>query len=447
MNKTKKVFIILVILLLASAGAVYWYMFFYGPGNTLPTEPTSGTFPVGGFSPIGGNNSTSSTNTNGFTTIPTDQTTEPNLASTTQDTTKTPGLRLLSDTPVGGYGASTTASTTVVRWVDRGRGNVYETKMDSVEINTLSNTILPKVYESFWNKNLTSFIGTTLQNNDVLKFVYAQLVVQATSTAKQNLTNATNTEPVANGEQNITPYSLKGKNLPENILDYAISPKGDKLFMYTKELGQGAGYISNLDGTSLTKIFVSPLTQITVEWPEENTLAINTKGSATQNGFLYFVNTKTGIWKKVLGPITGLSTKVSKDAKYILASGTGKNSGIVTNIYTVGTTTPKSATVKTLADKCVWGNFYKEIVYCAEPTEYVSGTYPDDWYKGIISLSDRIWQINAKNMTIDSVTPVYDEADRLIDAFNMSLDAKDSYLFFQNKRDLSFWSFDLSKSH
>jgi hypothetical protein len=293
-------------------------------------------------------------------------------------------------------------------------------------------------------------IGSLLSTNtDVPTVVYAKLNQQATTTKITTTTSNTasstaSTTVTTSATTNITPYNLKGKNLPANMLAYAVSPKGDKVFMLIKENGQSAGYLANFDGTSVSKIFVNPLTQVNVEWPEETTIAITTKGSASHAGFLYFVNTKTGLWKKILGPIYGLSTKVSRDAKYILASGTGKDQTVTTSIYSIGTTTPTDATLRTLADKCVWGNFYREIVYCATPAQQVNATYPDDWYRGNVTSSDKIWQLNVKTGDIRLVSSIFDKSDRLINAFNLGLDTRDDFLFFMNKDDLSFWSLDLN---
>jgi len=444
--KTSTKLIIAVLILLAIAGGVYWYLFFYGPGNgtPIPTNTNNGT--TGGFIPLnalgGGNQNT----TGGTVGTSTDENGNSNSSSTPIITETIPTLRLLSADPIGGYGASTTASTTIVRWVDRGRGNVMEARGDSEEIITLSNTVLPRIYESVWNKSVNAFVGSLLSsNNDIPTTIYAKLNIQASSTPpKTNLVSNSGSTTPETDLTKLTPYFLRGKNLPENMLTYTVSPKGDRLFMLIKESGQGAGYISNFDGTSVAKIFIQPLTQVNVEWPEENTIAITTKGSANQAGFLYFVNPKTGIWKKVVGPIFGISTKVSKDAKYVLVSSATRDQGIVTNIYSVGTTTPIDAVVRTLADKCVWGNFYKELVYCATPSQPVSAVYPDDWYKGTVTSYDKIWQINVKNSDIRQVSSLVGQVNQLINVFNMSTDTRDDFLFFMNKDDLSFWSLDLN---
>lgn len=424
--------ILFIMIVLAIAGGVYWYLFFYGPGNGEVVVPTSNNGTSGGFIPL---NAPSGQNNQPTASTPEPSNNTETNATTTADSanqTPVPVLRLISSTPIGGYSASTTASSTVVRWIDRGRGNILEAKSDSNEITTLSNTILPRMYDSIWDKNLTAIIGSILPSNtDTPTTVYAKLNKQLATTT-------------ATSSENVTPFYLRGKNLPDNMLGYAVAPKGDKIFMLIKENNQSAGYIANFDGTSVTKIFTNPITQVKVEWPEDSTIAITTKASAGSSGYLYFINPKTGIWNKILGPITGLSTKVSHDGKRILASATGRDGGIITNIYNVGTTTPEDTTLRTLAEKCTWGKFYKELVYCATPSTPTSAVYPDDWYKGTITSYDKIWQLNAKNSDIRLVSSLINQADRTINAFNLNTDPKDDYLFFMNKDDLSFWSLDLN---
>ncbi|OHA24665.1 MAG: hypothetical protein A3B11_00590 [Candidatus Taylorbacteria bacterium RIFCSPLOWO2_01_FULL_44_26] len=432
-----KTIIILIVILLGSAIS-YWYFLLRYSMNTIPIN--TDTEETGGFAPFGRTSSGGRQGTSGG-----ENATTTNYSGQNEQV-RLPVLRLLSDTPIGGYGASTTASTTVIRWIDRGRGNTYEARQDSLNIRTLSNTILPRVYQSSWNKNLTAFIGTIFPDNSGdPSVVYAEL--QAHPIPKQQATTTATSTPTAPANNSLAPFDLKGKNLPEKTIAYAVSPKKDRLFVFVDENGSGTGYISNFNGSSLKKIFSSPLTQVNVDWPEENTIAITTKGSSNQNGFLYFVNPNTGIIKKILGPIRGLSTRVSHDARYVLYSTAliSKNS-IRAFIYSITSASETDALIQTLADKCAWGHFYAYTVYCAAPSSLIQAEYPDDWYKGTVSFTDKIWAVDARTGEVSLVSALVDQADRLIDVFNMEISDKDEYLLFMNKKDLSFWSLDLVSS-
>ncbi len=415
--------ILIVIAIVVLIALVIWFFFFSAPqgttnglrGNSDGFSPLN-TGTIGGVSGNtqnqGGNNSTSTGNVSGYTN-------------------PIPVLRLLSDTPIGGYTASTTGTTTLIRWIDRGRGNILEAKSNTLDISTLSNTLLPRVYTSSWNKAATAFIGATLESGATTPYyIYTEIrAVDGTSTA------------------NFAPFQLKGKRLPDNTIASATSPDRSRIFFLVKNTNGGStGYTANFDGSKVNQIFTTPLTQLNVEWPSDNIISITTKGSASQQGFMYFVNAKTGIWNKILGPLNGLSTRTSHDGKNVIYSVTGNNKDMVTSLYNVAKAASTDAVIKTLADKCVWGNYYKDLVYCGVPFQITPGTYPDAWYDGTISTVDKIWQVNATTGETKLAAQLIGQAGRILDIFTLGLDDKDNFLLFMNKYDLSFWSLDLVRS-
>lgn len=425
---SKKILITLVIVILIAALA--WFFFLRAPSQTAPTpgEPSG----PGGFQPFErpprqgsgqGTNEPISPSTSGTST------------SVTGEPISVPVLRMISETPVGGYGVSTTPQTSVVRWMDRGRGNVYETDGFSLDVRTLSNTVVPRVFESIWNRNLTAVIGTMLENSDgEARTLYAEIVAR-------KLDSASTTASVNPDE--FTEYELKGKNMPNNILAYAASPRRDSVFLLIEENGRAVGYTATFSGSSMKRVADMPFMQVNIEWPETDTVAITTKGSAEHPGYLYLLNLRTGALRKAAGPLPGLSAKVSRDAKYAILSATGSGQNVVTSVFDLTQSKGTDAVIRTLADKCVWGNFYKELVYCAVPSNLDQAVYPDDWYRGNVSTNDRIWQVNAKTGETNLVSSLPMEEEILIDGYNLTLDEKDAFLFFMNKRDLSLWSLDL----
>ena len=178
-NRTATITIIVIAIVLILLGIGYWwYMSHIATSGTQ----NGGTGTSQGFSPLnrsGGQNS--STNTN----LGSSGKNKGNQQGVIGQTNPIPVLRLLSNTPVGGYMASTTGTTTVMRWIDRGRGDVYQTKNNTLAVETISNTLLPRLYNSLWNAAGNAFIGQTLQDNsETPTSIYAQLQPQTgTSTA------------------------------------------------------------------------------------------------------------------------------------------------------------------------------------------------------------------------------------------------------------------------
>ncbi len=118
------------------------------------------------------------------------------------------------------------------------------------------------------------------------------------------------------------------------------------------------------------------------------------------------------------------------------------NSGLL-NISNENTT---PITLKTLPEKCVWSQLNNSVVYCAVPDSIPRATYPDQWYQGIVSFSDSIWMINTKTGVTKDLAPLRQISNGDIDAINLSLDSKEDYLTFMNKRDLSLWGLQLNAS-
>ncbi|MFA6404628.1 MAG: hypothetical protein WCW03_01350 [Candidatus Paceibacterota bacterium] len=430
----KKLIIIITILILVLAGAfAYWYFFFRISIDTIPDDGSANPADSG-FIPFDRPGIGTGRGTGGATTTGT---------GTTQGDVpmRIPALRQLSATPIGGYSASTTASTTVVRWVDRGRGNIYEAGMDSVTIKTISNTLLPKVYESWWNKNNTTFIGQYMAgDSDAVTTVIANIIKRPSITTS----SGTSSPNIQNPSETI--YELKGKIVSGNVIGTASSPKRDRILVITNENNNAVGYISNFDGSKQVQIFSLPFVQLVVEWPEENTIAITTKAGASYPGYLYFINTKTGVVKSILGNIPGLITKVSKDANKVLYS-SGDNNNISTALFDVKTKKTSLVIFKTLADKCVWSSTFKENIYCGVSSQIPNGTYPDTWYLGINSFIDSVWALNSKDGDVRQVADLLNQNSVIIDIINPSLSEDENYLFFMNKNDMSLWSLDLVASN
>lgn len=413
MKKTTLIITTLIILALIGSG-VYWYLFLRVPAVETGTDTTT----QNGFSPFNKGTTTNKppVKQSSSTSTPEQQNTPVKLLT----------LRKLSATPVGGMSASTTANTAVIRFIDRGAGHIYEANDKSNEITKISNTTLPKIYESYWNKNLTALVIRYLKEdtNTITNF-YAEIRKTSTTTST-------------------TPFGIKGSYMSPDIDQIAVSPNGDRIFTWNIENGKGVGYISNFDERNKIRVINGQLTQVLIDWPENNTVTMTTKASANASGYAYTIDTKTGSMKKIIGGLRGLSTKTSKDVKKTLYS-VSKNNGFSTALYNSKDESIQDVIFNTLADKCIWSTLRKNEVYCAVPTEIPSGIYPDDWYKGSVQFVDQIWYLDTTTGEVHLLANLLNLSNELIDATQLTLDPKENFLYFINKRDLSLWSLDLSQ--
>lgn len=411
---------IIVVLILASIGAIlYWYFYLNNTDSNIGEGSTNTSGEV--FSPF--DRSGNKSNNNNIT--PSATTTE-NKVEEEVVVQKIPKLRQLSIMPVSGISASSTASTSIARYIDRGTGHVYEAHSDSMEITKISNTVIPKTYDSYWNKNMNAFVTRYMkEDRDEIVNFYAELKSTGTSTA-------------------VTPYEIKGKFLQSSINQIAISPAKDRIFTWNIENGGGVGYINSFDEKNKQKIIDLPLREVSIDWPENNNVTITTKGLSNSSGYMYLISTKDGSINKILSGVKGITAKISKDLSKAVYSSAIED-GLNTLIYNAKDGTSIETLFKTLADKCVWSTKRKNELYCAVPTEIPQAKYPEDWYKGNISFVDQIWHLDTETGEVHLLANPISLSNSIIDAVKLNLDPDEDFLYFINKRDLTAWSLNLNE--
>lgn len=414
---SKKYLLISIAAIILIFGGIMGYVLYIGKGGT-PNGPGT-TNP--GFQPSFG---TSSQVTPGIST-----TTQATSSDPQGIAPRIPALRQISSTPVAGAIATSTATTTYIWYMDRGVGHVYQTQVDSNEKKLLSNTTLPRVYNTVWASNSRIIAQYDKEGDGSIVNFYGEV-------APVNIGTSTDKSP----------YVTRGYSIPGEIIDLALSPKNDKLFSLIKEENQTAGYISSLDGSKRVLVWTNPLSEWVTSWPEENIITLTTKATSMGPGYMYALNLKTGVITKKLGGIRGLTSLTNTTATKILFTSVNA-SGIVMRIGNFTDNTARDAVIKTLPEKCVWSKLNPEDAYCAVPTNITGTNHPDAWYQGALSFTDQIWHINTTTGEVHILANLLDISGKIIDVTKPMLDKNEEYLIFTNKRDLSLWSLDLTTNN
>lgn len=238
--------------------------------------------------------------------------------------------------------------------------------------------------------------------------------------------------------QNNALIKLTTSILPKNISRGAISPDGSQIFFLipgANNVGT-TGVIANPDGTGQRRIFESPAAEWSAQWVNKNTIALTTLASREADGYLYFLNPDTGNFKKVLGPLRGLTTLVSPDGKKVLYSNSS-DASFSTKLYSVDTGALRTLDLSTLPAKCTWQD--SAILFCGVPKTIVGNKYPDAWYQGVVSFADSIWLIN----TVQQATNIILSPDQAFDVIKPAISPDHNYLYFINKTDQTLWSYRL----
>ena len=415
MSKKNSILLILAIVIVIIGSLLFFY---FSPNNTdqNTTDITQTTNPFGNTS----QNKTFNTNTQ--TTIEDNQTT-----GATENLERL--IQLYKNPTSGSVFFVNKNNQSVLRFVDRAVGNIYEYAPDTQtgEVQRITNTTIPKIQEAVWSKSGNDLVLRYLDNNT------------------DNISSFSG--KITAGSSSINSFGeIIGQFLSSNIKQLAINPSGNKIFELIEKSDKSGtyGFTTNLDGSGKKIIFDSPISYWNVSWVKENVITFTTKPNYRDVGLLYFFNPQTYSMNRILGNITGMSTITNKDASLVAYSYNTNNSFFL-DVYDVVNKISKNLQIATLADKCVWGNTNTKILYCAIPQTITTDDYPDSWYQGLMSFSDNIWKIDTNTGATEELYQIGSNENANIDVFDLKISTDDQYLVFSNKTDLSLWLLKLSE--
>lgn len=409
MNKSIKIIIIAIIIIMLAAGFFAFY------AGKKPADVANDTTITGGFPDTGDSagRASSKSSSVGRTT--------PRSAG---ETNKANILTQLTKNAISGaayYG------TTTALYMERATGHIYKINLDGTNKIRLSNATVPKSFEAAWSYKSDKMAVRYFED---LKAGSVKLAVKTFLASIGHLLKATSTSEA----------ELKGLALPATVSEIAISPSEDKVFyLNSLENDLTEGVVADFSNKNQKKIFELPFGELNVSWPTRDNIALLTKPSAKAEGYLYFLNAKTGALTRILGGIKGLMATVSTDGEKIIFSGIGQD-GTEAKIYNVKSKTVSNLGFATLADKCVWGEKNKNMIYCALPLNISGSNQPDAWYQGTVSFDDGIWSKNVSTGESKNILSRFGA-----DIMNIFVSDDENHLIFTDKNDGTLWSLKIKE--
>lgn len=324
----------------------------------------------------------------------------------------------IAGSPVAGFVPLARGTSTVVRYVDRATGHIFETRLplgeEVLEKKRLTNNTLPQIYEAWFRPDGGAVLLRSLENETVKNMSVTLTPPRATSTAGALYTPSL--------------------TLLRGVIEGLSVGAGNTLFYVAKD--SRAVVSSTFGGESVRTLLSTPFTAWQTGRFANGTLLF-TKPSARVPGYAYTLS--NGGLTKLLGPLNGLQALASPSGAYLLYS------------YFDGETrlaaqrsggAPTSIVPATLAEKCVWSTREGAVFYCAAP-DNLSLAEPDSWHQGKSHFSDYIWRFNAASEIGELVSEPKNEYGLDLDVFRPALSADERFLIFMNKTDLSLWALRL----
>ncbi len=298
-----------------------------------------------------------------------------------------------------------------IRYVERVTGHINQMYLDNKTIGQVSNSTIPNIYEAIFDGKASSIIYRYIGDDG--KSISSFLA---------------------------TLGSTEGEFLPSNILDVSVSPDKSKFFYITKTQAGVVGSTRSFKDTKKTQVWTSSISEWLSQWVTDQKIYLTTKASYSVDGGLFSLNTTSGVLSKIFGGVQGLTTLANKDGSLVLYSAS-TSSGPRLFLLDVIKHTSSDINTYGLPEKCVWSND-NLYIYCALPNNAGGLQYPDIWYQGLVSFTDRFVKINKDTLQVELIADSTYETE--VDGTKLFLDKEGKQLFFINKKDSTLWSLDLN---
>lgn len=319
----------------------------------------------------------------------------------------------------------------VFRYIERSTGHLYEAREDSLTQTRLSNTTIPRVVDALFAPNGQNVLLRILaEDQETIETLSAEVVQKATSSP-------------SGGDAMISDgYALEGPYLSKNIIDSSVHSLGLS-YLVPQSTGGSALITSNFDDLAKKVVFESPLRNWLLSRIGSNSILLTTKADSRTTGFSYLINTQTSTSQKILGDITGLTTLMSPDEKWLIYS-LSRSNELDTFVLNTETNETKRFGVKTLPEKCVFSQQNSDLLFCAGPSEMPRVPLPESWYQGTVSLNDNLWKIDLSTQNYEQVLGDREEVEQSFDMIKLKVSPDDSFVLFINKKDLTLWSLEVT---
>ncbi len=340
-------------------------------------------------------------------------------------------LRKLSEHPVaeGGAYAFNRNGETIVRYISRGEGNLYEVSVTGEDHFLLLGNdkgVFSGAFKVSWSDE-DNVIIYSLEDSGV-----------------------DSRGAVVTFSEDEDGFMWSGGQLPDSTQTFAIAPDESRFFYAIKEGTGMDGFVStfgNIGSVSGQHVFSSPIREWVAEWPSRNTVTLTTRPSGHVEGHMYVLDPQNRALSHVLRGVEGLTTKTNSDASLVLYNQSLRNN-LSLNLFALQERAHEEIKeITTLVDKCVWEK--ETSVVCAVPNTMPSGVYPDVWYQGRVSFNDANFKrLDTETKKVETfLTPKEVRVGfENFDAYGLFFDEAGDHFFFIDKKTGNLWVYEITET-
>lgn len=327
------------------------------------------------------------------------------------ESTQVPRLAQVNKSQTAGAGFVESSTSTRLRFVERGTGFIFDVMPESLALERLTNTLIPRTYEAFVTARGRLVVRGTEEDGGITTVVAS---VAATSTTEGSRV-------------------LIQKRLPNGIRSIAANATGEEILYITEGSTGAVATRAAWDGTKAKEVFTSAISGWQLHWLGGERIVLVQDPSDNIPGYSYEVQ-KNGALSPLLRSVPGLTLLPHPSSRAIIYGASG--STLTLFVRASATSTSASLPIRTIADKCVWDPKQSSIAYCAVPQSPPVSNFLDRWHRGEIHTADAWWRVDA---WAASAELLYSPGNITIDVESPVIDEKGEYVAFMNAIDKSLW--------
>ncbi len=323
-----------------------------------------------------------------------------------------PRLWKVSTTPVAGAGFISTGSSTILRFIERSTGNVFDADPETSALVRRTKTLMPRTYEALVGGGESVILRSLDENDAVVTFAGR---IGTTTT-----------------EDGSAP--LVGKSLGTDLRDVEVSRVPDIVFL-ASVAGDAHLLRASLDGSTPKQLAAFSVDNFNVRLLSDDRITLAERAASAVPGNAYELG-KDGSLSPIVRGVPGLTILPRASSTAVLI-GSDSGQGIALSIRPSKDGTTLSLPLQTVADKCVWAPGAGLMAYCAVPQTSTGTYFLDNWYRGDVHTADSWFKVEGGAGTAESFFTI--DADSAIDVERPTMDDTGIYIEFMNARDKSLW--------
>lgn len=340
---------------------------------------------------------------------------------------KTSRLWHVTKTPVAGYGFSSDLHEFF--FTERATGYIFKADAWSGEVLRRTNTLIPKVYQAYFNREGSAIYRTLNETTGVVQ-TFTGIIGTSTSASLG---------------------TFVGENLANSIHSIAASPSTGTLFAIytdgTKTVGATSAWTPGKVSKE-TRVFSSSVGSWKPIILSDGRLVVVQRPQDGVPGTAFVV--KDGALTPMVHSAPGL-TFLPLGSSNAFVFGTSGNTGL--SLYAQTSSTTFALPIKTVADKCAWSPYVPAtrtkpasdmIIYCAVPSDSSTKNFLSNWYMGALHTKDAWWRINLTTGKSEQILSSQSNGADL-DVVDPVIDPNGELLAFKNGVDGSLWVLRIAK--